>query len=265
MPGELVVSLARANDSVIWPLTPALFRRNLRVLSAAMSDSGSPTEAGRSTSGSFKARVDSWLDSDLVGIPATLYTFAVLAVSLAVFRFGGPIAGIVVAVALWIPMVLFAIRGVGKPPEPLGMTARDEGPRHRVLVIANQGLEDPALCAEVCRRSERTATEALILAPVVASSRLGRLAGDVDREVDVARRRLDAALQSLRREGVKASGRADIADPMDALLDGLREFPPNEVVILPGRETNWEPAGALAQRIRAEAGLPVTEVSSSAS
>lgn len=206
-----------------------------------------------------------WLDSDLVGIPATLYTFAVLAVSLAVFRFGGPIAGIVVAVALWIPMVLFAIRGVGKPPEPLGMTARDEGPRHRVLVIANQGLEDPALCAEVCRRSERTATEALILAPVVASSRLGRLAGDVDREVVVAQRRLDAALESMRREGVKVSGRANIADPMDSLLDGLREFPANEVVILPGVETNWESAGALAQRIRDEAGLPVTEVSSSAS
>ena len=45
----------------------------------------------------FAARVNRWLDSDLVGIPATLYTFAVLAISLAVFRFGGPLAGIVLS------------------------------------------------------------------------------------------------------------------------------------------------------------------------
>ena len=95
--------------------------------------------------------------SDLVGIPATLYTFAVLAVSLAVFRFGGPVAGIVVAVALWIPMVLFAIREVGQPTASLEFTDQNEGPRHRVLVVANQGLEDPALCREICRREERIA------------------------------------------------------------------------------------------------------------
>ena len=111
-----------------------------------------------------------------------------------------------------------------------------------MLVVANQGLEDPALCREVCRREERTATEVMIVAPVVASSRLRALSDDVDRELELARQRVDAALQTLSAAGVQASGRADIAEPMDSLLDGLREFPPNEVVMLSGGEARWESA-----------------------
>jgi hypothetical protein len=215
---------------------------------------------GDTGGGRLKARLDRWLDSDLVGIPATLYTFAVLAISLAVFRFGGPIAGLVVAALLWIPMVLFAIQGRGKPPIPIDVTAVAEGPLHRVLVIANEGLEDPALCREVCRRSDRTATEAMILAPVVASSRLGELADDVDAELSTASSRVDAAVRALQGEGVRASGRTNIASPMESLSDGLREFPPNEIVMLPGREADWDAAGDLAERVRAETGLPVTAV-----
>ncbi len=160
----------------------------------------------------WRRRTAGWLDSDLVGIPATLYTFAVLAVSLAVFRFGGPVAGIVVAVALWIPMVLFAIREVGQPTASLEFTDQNEGPRHRVLVVANQGLEDPALCREICRREERIPTEVLIVAPVIASSRLRDLTDDVDRELDLARNRVEAALQTLSDAGVEGRGRADISE-----------------------------------------------------
>jgi hypothetical protein len=213
-----------------------------------------PTDR-RSRGARVKARLAYWLDSDLVGIPATVYTFAVLAISLLVFRFGGGVAGMIVAVALWIPMVVFAIRGVGKPPARL-----DEGPRHRVLVIANRGLEDPALCAEVCRRTDRTATQAMILVPVFASSRLAELADDVDEEMAAAQRHLDFALRGLRREGVEAGGRVDISQPMESLRDGLREFPPNEILMLPDNEVQWEGASALADRVRAEVGLPVTTV-----
>lgn len=44
----------------------------------------------------MRDRIDAWLDSDLVGIPATAYTFFVLAVSLLVFRFAGGVAGMIV-------------------------------------------------------------------------------------------------------------------------------------------------------------------------
>ena len=112
-------------------------------------------------------------------------------------------------------------------------------------------------------RGAHRPTEVLIVAPVIASSRLRDLTDDVDRELDLARNRVEAALQTLSDAGVEGRGRADISEPIDSVLDGLREFPPNEVVIMPGRETRWEPAGALADRLRAEAGLPVTEVSAS--
>ncbi len=187
-----------------------------------------------------------------------------LALSLAVFRFAGPLAGIVVAIAVWIPMFLFAIRGINSPPASLGITRAPAGPRHRVLVIANQGLEDSGLCEEVCRRTDRTATEAMIVAPVAASSGLRDLTDDVDSELELAAKRVDAALQVLRDAGVDAIGRAEVAGPMDALLDGVREFAPNEVVMLSQGERGWESAGTLAERVRTEVGLPVTEVSPSA-
>ncbi len=204
-----------------------------------------------------EGRAMRWLDSDLVGIPATLYTFGVLAVSLAVFRFGGPIAGIVVALGLWVPMVVFAIRGVGKRPGTLDIPAA-RGPHHRVLVIANEGLDDPALCGAVCARGKRADTEALVLAPVGGVSFMSDLADDVDKRLAEAGRRVDAAVQTLDAAGLKATGRATPADPMESVLDGLREFPPNEIVMMPGRERRWQAADELVERVRTEGGLPVT-------
>lgn len=220
-----------------------------------MAERARDSEASRS--GAWRERVDGWLDSDLVGIPATLYTFGVLAVSLAVFRFGGPIAGIVVAIGLWVPMVVFAIRGWGREPGALRV-ARGPANRHRVLVIANRGLENGRLCEAICRRGERVPAEALVLAPVTAPSALGEFADDVDDELAPAGLRVERAVSLIEERGVRARGRADLADPVQVLLDGLREFPPNEVVLAPGSERGWGDAGALVERVEAEAGLPVT-------
>lgn len=218
------------------------------------------SDAGR---GDTESRIRGWLDSDLVGIPATLYTFLVLAVSLVVFGVAGPLAGVIVAIALWIPMVVFAIREWGEPPAPLSdIEAAPEGTRHRILVVADRALEDPALCAEVCRRGERMQTEAYLLAPVFAKGRLENVSDDVDEGLAVAEGRIEATVRTLRGRGVAASGRADNAEPMEALLDGLRTFPPNEVIVFPDREPQWAAAEDLVERVRAEVGLPVTEVRS---
>jgi len=206
-----------------------------------------------------KERAMRWLDSDLVGIPVTLYTFGVLAISLAAFRFVGGVAGVIVGFALWLPMVLFAIQGRGNAPRPLQVPVH-AGPRHRVLVIANQGLDDSALCENVCARAKHADVEAMILAPVGASSRLGDLTDDVDEELALASHRVDVALRTLEAEDVGATGRATIADPVETLLDGLREFPPNEVIMMPGREPRWGAADELVDRVRSEVGLPVTVV-----
>lgn len=207
----------------------------------------------------LRRRVNRWLNSDLVGVFATIYSFGVLVVSLAVFRYGAPVAGVIVAVGLWVPMFIFAIRERGYPAAPLEIAPSDGTAKRRVLVIANQGLEDPALREEIRRRSGAT-TDAMIFVPVAAGSRLRELANDIDMELERAENRLESALNALHQWGVHAEGRADIAEPMESLLDGLREFPASEVVIAPGREMDWREATEMAERVRSETGLPVTEI-----
>jgi hypothetical protein len=43
---------------------------------------------------------------------------------------------------------------------------------------------------------------------------------------------------------------------MESLLDGLREFPPNGILMLLAREADWHSAADLAERVRAEVGRP---------
>jgi methylmalonyl-CoA mutase cobalamin-binding subunit len=141
-----------------------------------------------------------------------------------------------------------------------GVTPAAHDRSHRVLVISNLGLEHAALCAEVCHRGTQAGTEAMIIAPVVASSRLHKLTDDIGPELGIAQHRLDVALETLKSNGIKATGHAAPGDPMDALLDGLRQFHANEVVMLRGGETGWDEATTFAERVRNEVGLLVTEV-----
>jgi hypothetical protein len=100
----------------------------------------------------------------------------------------------------------------------------------------------------------------MVVAPVVASSRLHALADDVDLELEAARLRIDGALWKLRAAGMPAGGHADIGDPMTSLIDGLREFPATEVVMVHGGERGWSGADRFAERVRTELGLPVTQI-----
>jgi hypothetical protein len=207
-----------------------------------------------------------WLHSDLIGIPFTFAVFAILAISLSLYLVLGEDAGLVVG-ALFFILALGGLVGLVAMLEGRRRGGTTEGlsrlpvdaPR-RVLVIANEGLQDPALRAELCNRGKRIVSEALLVAPVVASSRLHALADDVDRELRAAGQRLAAALEVLTLAGIRATGHADIGQPMSSLLDGLREFPATEVVMLRGGERGWENAERFAERVRTELGLTVTEV-----
>jgi hypothetical protein len=104
----------------------------------------------------------------------------------------------------------------------------------------------------------------MIIAPVVASSWLHTVTDDVGPELGLAQGRVDVALQTLVSKGIRANGHAAFGEPMTSLLDGLREFPASEVVMLNGGEADWEDASVFAERVRAELGLRVTEVDPSA-
>ena len=100
----------------------------------------------------------------------------------------------------------------------------------------------------------------MIVAPVTGASLLHVLTDDTDAERRVAQERVDVALQRLRHAGVRAEGRVDMGQPMRALLDGLREFPATEIVLLRGGEEGWRKAEQLSDKIHTRLGLPVTEV-----
>ena len=209
---------------------------------------------------------DSWLHSDLVGIPVTLAISGVIAVSVSMYLVIGKWAGLFVG-KLFFPLALIGLVGLmirwgrsGLATD--GISAVPVTAPRRVLVLANSGLDQPALVAEVCRSASRGPAQAMIIAPVAAASWLHALADDVDAELHAAQNRIDAVVASLRRAGVNASGRPDVARPASALIDGLREFAATEVVIVPSREKGWKDANTLAQQMKKQLGLGVTELDS---
>ena len=212
-----------------------------------------------------KRWLDSWLHSDLIGIPVTLAGVTVIAISVVLYlvigRWGGLFVGKLLFVALLGGLLgLIALLGGRRGDTTASVRPVPAAGERHVLVIANEGLESEALCERICSDAHGRKGDALIVAPVVASSPLHALADDVDQELEAARLRIDDAMWKLRAAGMPAGGHADIGDPMTSLIDGLREFPATEVVMLHGGERGWSRADRFAERVRSELGLPVTEV-----
>lgn len=206
-----------------------------------------------------------WLHSDLIGIPLTLAVVGIIVISVGLYQVLGNVGGLFVGKLLFIlslggllTLILMLEGRRGETTEAVSSVAAD-APR-RVLVIANEGLQNPALCAQICAGGRDTTTEALIVSPVVASSRLHALADDIDVEMRASQARVDTAVQTLRSAGITASGHVDIGQPMSCLIDGLREFPATEVLMLRDGEAGWDDAQQFAERVRAEIGVPVTEL-----
>lgn len=205
--------------------------------------------------------MQAFLHSDLLGVPITLAFCLIVAASLVAFYFTGNLGGLVLIVLAGSLLALFlTLEGRNAPETMEGVAAAAADGHHRVLVIANTGLDDSALCAEVCQRGTEAQTVAMIIAPVVASSPLHKLTDDVDAELGIAQERVEAALATLRSRGIEANGHPEVGDPMHSLLDGLRQFHATEVVMLSGGEAGWDGARTFAQRVRDEVGLRVTEV-----
>jgi hypothetical protein len=211
---------------------------------------------------------DAWLHSDLVGIPVTVALLGIVLVLVLVFLLIGKAAGafadkLLFPLALGVLLVLFLFLGGRRKETTEGLSRAPAGSPRRVLVIANQGLETSALCEAVCDRAQEIAGEAMIVAPVTASSPLRALADDTDAERNAAQARVDKALEILRERGIACSGHVDIGQPLSVLVDGMRELAATEVVMLRGGEAGWEDAGSFAERVRTELGMRVTEVDAS--
>jgi hypothetical protein len=126
----------------------------------------------------------------------------------------------------------------------------------RVLVVANDTLDEESLLAELVRLGSQPDTHVLVLAPAMISGP-ARLAGAFQGPMDEARTRVRTALEKVGRERV-LGGEITEAPPLEAIEDAFATFTPDEVIIA----TGWEHGhGALepqlAGHVRERFAVPV--------
>ena len=127
----------------------------------------------------------------------------------------------------------------------------------RILVVANETIE-----GEVLHKAMRdsAAAEVHVIAPAL-NSRLRYWVSDEDEAHRSAADRLAAGLARLREAGLDARGSIGDADPLQALADGLRFFPADEIIIAthPEGRSNWL-ARNLVERARSRFAQPILHV-----
>jgi hypothetical protein len=101
-----------------------------------------------------------------------------------------------------------------------------------ILVVANETLASPEIVEAVIDRAGGKAGRIGVVAPVLPRHKLDHWLGTGDAEVErdpVAR--LEATTKALADAGMRTTGYVADAEPLQALLDGVRVFEPEEVVI----------------------------------
>jgi hypothetical protein len=132
---------------------------------------------------------------------------------------------------------------------------------HRIVILANEAIGDPALAREIARHTSGRPAKARIVAPALVKSPLDLAAGDVDDEIADARHRLEASTAALQQSGIEATGDVGEADPVLALEDALRLFPADEVIVVahPRDRATWLEQDVV-ERTRREIDIPITVI-----
>jgi GABA permease len=168
--------------------------------------------------------------------------------------FGLAVFVVLVLAALW------AIRGglIQRPSQ--AHVVHDDGPSHRILVIANETVGGAELLSLLGTKAEGVDEEMLLVCPAL-NSRVRTWTSDEDPARAEAQERLDSCLARLAAAGVSARGEIGDGDPLQALEDALRVFPADEIVVSthpPGR-SHWLEQGVVEQaRLRYD--VPITHV-----
>ncbi len=97
--------------------------------------------------------------------------------------------------------------------------------------------------------------DVLVVAPAV-NSKLRHWLSDEDAARRRAKALADALVELLKRDGVRAEGRAGDFDPLLAIADALPTFPADEIVIA-GRPSHSNGLDQLVSRIRDRFALPI--------
>jgi hypothetical protein len=191
-----------------------------------------------------------------------MFEVVYFAVILFAAKVGGPGEGFaafallsVAALARWLTR-----RRPDPLPAPIPVRERADGP-NRVLVIANEKLLGAQLRDELERCSAEP-SEVHVVCPAL-NPRLKHWVSDEDEARSAARKRLDACLQSLAKEGITASGTIGDPDPLLAVQDALWTFEADSVLV---SERAADSANWLERRFVARAGkrftLPISSIGS---
>jgi hypothetical protein len=146
------------------------------------------------------------------------------------------------------------LREAAQAPHPHGAVA---GARH-VLVVANQPLYGVELRERIFRHGEEVELD--VLAPVL-TSHIHYGVSDIDQELEDARRRLQRSLAWAVTLNIVVRGRVGDPSPTTAVEDELRDFGPDEVIVVthPRDRQTWQERDEL-ERLRRELDVPVTHV-----
>ncbi len=174
-------------------------------------------------------------------LPAWLLPLVVLALvlpSITAFALVGPQLGLPVG-ALTVAVVL-VLAGRARYDEEIEVARAPDG-RYRLLIAAGRPLDEATVVEEIAAiasAGEAAApgigpAELLVIAPA-RTSRLDRLASDLEPARRVAERALAVSTATLGEVGLAASARVGDADTVQAIEDALREFAAHEVVLVGG-------------------------------
>jgi GABA permease len=129
----------------------------------------------------------------------------------------------------------------------------------RLLIVITTEVADGAL-RDLVRSRAGDDAEMLVVAPASEISRLDWLTNaEDDARADAAAERAEAASEAAPAE--QAEAHVGDVDPLQAIEDGLRMFPADEVVVLtePDEEANWLESG-LGEEARERFSVPVTHL-----
>jgi hypothetical protein len=190
--------------------------------------------------------VDSNSRLEFLAIPMTIIGIGIIALLVWAGNYGAGAwiaLGIVGLIAL-IGVTWYVVGRPHRPPapspgqRPQGAPAPPDDGVRRVLVIAGQATTSDELRAALSP-SAAGSTRAFVVAPVLGS-RTSTFAGD-EHDYQAASANLEATLTALKELSVPADGHVGSHDPIQAVDDGLREFPAGEIlfVVRESSETSW--------------------------
>lgn len=111
---------------------------------------------------------------------------------------------------------------------------------HRVIAVVTDELHGTAPIEQLRANSNGDGVEVRIVVPAVEANPLHHTLGDVDHPRELAEKRLERILQTLRGDNLRVSGEVGDPDPVRAAQDALLKAPADEVLIFEHAEGQAE-------------------------